>query len=264
MGPAAAPGRLRRPRPAGLLHRAPLDDQVEPVEVHVYVSGRWIVTVRRCETRARRASASGSRRRDYDDEDEILYHVLDALADGWDPVIDDVDRRVDEVEEAVLERPQQRPAHDDLPAQAGGLRAPAPRRPAARRRSRGPVEAIHALEGLTHGSREWLRDVEAHIGRDRLRPAPPHRRPERAHGHVLQRQRQPPQPARRRSIAVGIVFFLDLDAGDRLLRPELRLPDRATSTPRRAFFAYELGALIVPTVILADAAVVASERTGWR
>src|SRR3954470_4706275 len=76
-------------------------ERTRPIEVHVYVSGRWIITVRRTETRL-----DGLRRRmtdgDPEAEDQILYDVLDALADGWDPVIQEVDRRVDVVEAQVL------------------------------------------------------------------------------------------------------------------------------------------------------------------
>src|SRR4051794_1884836 len=59
-----------------------LDGRVEPVEVHVYVSGSWIVTARRCETKldGRRDWLAAN---DYEDEDEVLYLILDALADGW-------------------------------------------------------------------------------------------------------------------------------------------------------------------------------------
>ena len=40
-------------------------------------------------------------------EDQVLYHILDALADAWDPAIQEIDRRVDIVEAAVLSNPRQ-------------------------------------------------------------------------------------------------------------------------------------------------------------
>ncbi|MEJ7893452.1 MAG: CorA family divalent cation transporter [Solirubrobacteraceae bacterium] len=134
---------------------------VEPVEVHVYVSGGWIFTARRCDTRLD-GQHGWLQANDIDDEDQVLYHVLDALADGWDPVIDLLDHRVDEVEAAVLNRPQQHHLRDiyrlkqevtELQRRAGPQRAgfvPA-------------VDTIHRLDGLARGSREWLRDVEAHL-----------------------------------------------------------------------------------------------------
>jgi magnesium transporter len=133
----------------------------EPVEVHVYVSGNWIVTVRRCPTplddlRERMV------RSDFADEDEIVYLVLDAIMDGWDPVIDQVDGWVDELEGFVLDRPRQHQLGEIYfrKQQVNDLvRHIAPQQgrfPAA-------VEAVHALPGITRGSREWLRDVTAHL-----------------------------------------------------------------------------------------------------
>jgi magnesium transporter len=133
---------------------------VEPVEVHVYVSGDWIVTVRRCET-GLDLQREWLAQHDCP-EDQVLYHVLDALADGWDPVIEELDARVDEVEGEVLERPQQHHLRviyrlkqevAELQRRAGPQRAvfvPA-------------VETILRLPGFTSGERAWLGDVDAHL-----------------------------------------------------------------------------------------------------
>ena len=137
-----------------------LDGGVEPVEVHLYVADRWIVTIRRCDTRLDSQRAYlGSQ--DCDD-DQVLYHLLDALADGWDPVIEELDRRVDEVESVVLVRPQQHHLRDiyRLKQEVGELlRRAHPQHvgfmPA--------MEAVDRLPGLTRGSRAWLRDVDSHL-----------------------------------------------------------------------------------------------------
>jgi magnesium transporter len=136
------------------------EQKAEPVEVHLYVSGDWIVTVRRCATRLdgqRDWIASESC-----DEEEALYHLLDALADGWDPVIDVLDDRVDAVEAEVLERPQQHHLRDiyRLKQEVGELL----RRAGPQRAAFAPaVETIRALPGLRRGSAEWLADVDAHL-----------------------------------------------------------------------------------------------------
>ena len=103
---------------------------VEPVEVHLHISGGFLLTVRRAacpelDDAARRA------RRPSRAEDYILYRVLDALTDAIYPVIDHLEARIDALEAAVLDATDQPPARPDLPAQAGGAAAPAP----ARRRS---------------------------------------------------------------------------------------------------------------------------------
>ena len=225
MGAAPAAGRLRRPRAAGLLHRARRRRrEVEPVEVHVYISGDWIVTVRRCATAARRP-ARLDRRATSATRTRSSTTCWTRWPTAGTRSSTQLDRRVDEVEGEVLERPRQEQLRAHLPPQAGGRRAAAPRRSRSASASCPAMEAIHDLPGLTRGSREWLRDVDAHLDSDRLRPAPPRRRPLRADGHVLQRQRQPPQPAR--DADRGRLDVLPrLDAGDRLLRPELQVPDR--------------------------------------
>ena len=136
------------------------DGETAPIEVHVYVSGSWVVTVRRCET-ALDALHGSLAQEDAMDEDLIVYKLLDALADGWDPVIDSLDRRVDEVEAEVLERPRQQhlPMVYRLKQEvAEGLRM-------AQRQSHvlpDAVDTIHRLPGLSRGGREWLRDLIAH------------------------------------------------------------------------------------------------------
>lgn len=136
-------------------------DRLEPVEVHVYVAGGFILTFRRCACPLDRlhewVGDSGAAT-----EDESLYELLNALADGWDPVIVELDRRVDLVEGEVLERPHQDHLREiyRLKQDTSNLaRIAIPQRdllPVA-------VDAIHAVPGLTRGSKEWLRDVTTHM-----------------------------------------------------------------------------------------------------
>jgi magnesium transporter len=136
-------------------------ERLDPVEVHVYVAGEFILTFRTCDT-----PLDGLREwlheADPESEDEALYHVLNALADGWDPVIEELDRRVDEVERDVLARPRQEHlgAIYRLKQDTNGLsRIAVPQRdllPAA-------IETMQAVPGLTKGSRQWLRDVTTHM-----------------------------------------------------------------------------------------------------
>ncbi len=136
-------------------------EEIEPVEVHVYVAGGFMLTARR-----RDCTLDGLRQwltdAAPDSEDEAVYHVLNALADGWDPVIGELDRRLDAVEAEVLERPRQ----DHLTAiyrlkQDTGrlLRLVAPQRELL------PVtiDTMSVIPGFQSGSREWLRDVSTHV-----------------------------------------------------------------------------------------------------
>jgi magnesium transporter len=234
-----------------------IDGRVEPVEVHVYVSGRWIVTARQCETkldRKRELLETST----YTDEDEILYHVLDALADGWDPVIDEVDRRVDEVEASVLERPTQGqlPLIYRLKQEVGELLRRAHPMQAT---ITGSIATIHQLEGLNRGSREWLRDVETHLASI----ASDLRRLSNdlsaltdtyfnANANRLNRLAT--------LIAVGSMFFLVWTLVTGFFGQNFGYLTRHIDS-RGAFFAYEIGALLIPTVVLA--VVLYVRRKDW-
>jgi magnesium transporter len=234
-----------------------VDDVVEPVEVHVYVSGEWIVTVRRCPTRL-----DGQRdwlaAQDIEDEDQVLYHVLDALADGWDPVIATLDDRVDRVESEVLDRPQQRHLRQiyrlkqevsELQRRAGPQRAVFV----------GAIETIHRLDNLTRGSRAWLADVEAHldsIASDLRRLGGDLNALTdtffNANANRLNRLAT--------LVAVGSMFFLIWTLVTGFFGQNFGyLVEHIDS--KEAFLAYEVGALLIPTVILA--AVLWWKRDSW-
>lgn len=142
------------------LARGP-EQVAEPVEVHVYLAGQFVLTVRRCETPLDRRHEV-VRRGGGHAEEEALYQVLDALADGWDPVIDEIDRVVDQVEVEVLEHPRQSQLRTiyRLKQDVGELA----------RRSAPQVELLRATAdivenhpAISRGSREWLRDVTTHM-----------------------------------------------------------------------------------------------------
>jgi magnesium transporter len=142
--------------------RAPGPDRyVEPVEVHIYISGSFVLTFRRCETPLDRLH-DWLRNSQEETEDEVLYHILDALADGWDPVIDLLDQLVDGVEGEVLARPQQRHLRDiyRLKQDVGELAHYAVPQPEV---VQAAIDTAHENPEISRGSREWLRDVVTHV-----------------------------------------------------------------------------------------------------
>jgi magnesium transporter len=80
-------------------------DDTMPVEVHLYISGECIVTVRPggClhleEVKKRLADHTA------DVEEYIVYRVLDALTDSFFPFVQRIDDRVEELEDAALHEP---------------------------------------------------------------------------------------------------------------------------------------------------------------
>src|SRR5687767_13020016 len=81
------------------------DDPVaEPIEVHVYVSGDFIVTVRQeacdlLDDLRDELLPEGTEAEDY-----LIYRIFDTLTDAWYPVIAAIEQRVDGLEGEVFER----------------------------------------------------------------------------------------------------------------------------------------------------------------
>jgi magnesium transporter len=137
-------------------------DVATPIEVHVYVSGDFVVTVRReeCDLLERLHDELESEGTEV--EDYLVYRIFDTLTDAWYPVITAVETQVDGVEAEVFHRTRReqlpriyrlrqevRELHRLLSGQRDGF-SPA-------------VEAIRNLAGLSRGAKEYLRDIGDHL-----------------------------------------------------------------------------------------------------
>lgn len=138
------------------------DETPHLVEVHVMVSGSWVVTVRRraCaeldELRGRLASVPSS------DEAMVVYRICDALTDTFFPVLERIDDAIDELEDTIVLRPTDAQLQQvfRLKRRLVALRrVVTPQRDLAAR----TISEIDELPGLTHGSRDYFRDVYDHL-----------------------------------------------------------------------------------------------------
>ncbi len=132
----------------------------EPLEVHVYVSGGFVVTVRQhpfapLDALHDRLDAAMS-------EEDAVYRILDTLVDALLAVTDRVEVRVDALEAAVLERAEA--AHVKaiyrLKQEVRDIERRAFQQHA---RFDGDIEAILALDGFQAGQRRYLNDVRDHL-----------------------------------------------------------------------------------------------------
>jgi len=138
------------------------EDAPQLVEVHLMVSGSWVVTVRRQECGEldelrRRIAADPSR-----DEELVVYKICDTLTDTFFPVLERIDDAIDELEDAIVLRPtdEQLQKVFQLKRRLVVLRRTiTPQRDLAAR----TIEEIDDLPGLTHGSRDYFRDVYDHL-----------------------------------------------------------------------------------------------------
>jgi magnesium transporter len=137
--------------------------ELAPLEVHIYVSGSFIVTARH-EPCSELDTLHGELMPEKTDiEEYLVYRILDGLTDAFYPVIDAIEARVDTTEREVLARPRQehlatiyrlkQEVHDLL-------RRATPQRDLFQRAG---ADIIATLPGLSRGSREYMRDVADHL-----------------------------------------------------------------------------------------------------
>jgi magnesium transporter len=135
---------------------------VELVEVHLYVSGGFLLTVRRVPSPELDGLRETLSEQEPGAEDYIVYSVLDALTDALFPVIDHLEARIDALEELVL-RDTDRRQLGDIYRLKQEVQSVVRRLAPQRDQFGAATEAIVALPGLTRGSREYLRDIGDHL-----------------------------------------------------------------------------------------------------
>jgi magnesium transporter len=234
------------------------DRVVHPVEVHVYVSGSWILTVHRerlplLERLHGELEPTGTHEEDY-----LVYRILDGLTDAFFPAITSLEDWIDALEAEVLERPRRellsrvyrlkQEVHDLQRLIAG-----------QRDQFQTVSDAILELAGLSRGTRVYLRDVGDHLEQI---------------GSELQRQNDD------LTALTGIYFNA---SAERLNRTATRLSVVATFfvvwtlitgffgqnfqwlvdnvESKTDFLVFAVGGLVVPTAILA--AILWRKRRDW-
>src|SRR5207342_3733949 len=86
-------------------HRA---EDVEPLrEVHLFISGKYLITIHRDPLPALDQQREQLDGRVLHSEQFLLYRVLDALTDSFFPLLSEMDDEIDELEAAVLLQPDE-------------------------------------------------------------------------------------------------------------------------------------------------------------
>jgi magnesium transporter len=134
----------------------------EPIEVHVHLSGGFVATVRRepclvLDKLHKDLQAEPTR-----EEEVLVYRILDGLTDAFYPVIDEIETQVDALEAVVLDRPRR--AHlTGIYRIKQCVHALHRLTYAQKDQFRETSTEILNLEGFSHGSRAYLRDVGDHL-----------------------------------------------------------------------------------------------------
>ena len=145
--------------------RAPESQEapVEPVEIHIYISGSFVVTVRRSTCTELDELHEELDTADPKAEHYIVYRIFDVLTDAFYPIIEVLERHLDAIEEEVLlakPRKEQLAAIYRLKQNVQELtRRVVPQRD----HFLAGTETILNLPGLSRGTREYLRDVGDHL-----------------------------------------------------------------------------------------------------
>jgi magnesium transporter len=135
----------------------------EPLrEVHLFISGQYLVTIHRDPLPPldqQRAQLDG---RALHSEQFLLYRVLDALVDSFFPLLGDMDDEIDDLEAAVLDNPtdEQLQRLFSLKRQLVAMRKViTPQRDLFA----SSIDQIAELPGLTLDERDYFRDIYDHL-----------------------------------------------------------------------------------------------------
>jgi magnesium transporter len=221
----------------------------ELLEVHLHISGGWLVTVRRsaCDQLDRLREALTTQEVGTA-EDRIVYQVLDSLTDAVYPVVDRLEERIDALEAEILEDTDRRQlsaiyrTKQDVQLVLRRIAVQRDQFPTA-------VDAIHGLPGLTRGSRAYLADVGDHLSQ---LAGELHRQADDLGAltstYFNANQNRLNRTATR--LTVLATFFLIWTLVTSFFGQNFAFLVRHIDT-REAFVGYSLGALLAPTVIAA-------------
>jgi magnesium transporter len=138
------------------------DWPAEPIEVHVHLSGGFVVTVRREVCLVLDELHESLRPEATKEEEVLLYRILDGLTDAFYPVIQTIEEQIDGLEAAVLDRPR-RPHLTRIYRLKQCVHALQRLVASQKDQFLHASDQILGLPGFSHGSRAYLRDVGDHL-----------------------------------------------------------------------------------------------------
>jgi magnesium transporter len=136
---------------------------VEPVEIHVYISGSFVVTVRRSTCTELDALHHELDTADSKAEHYIVYRIFDVLTDAFYPIIEVLEERIDAIEAEVLLSKPRREQLARIYRLKQNVQELSRRVVPQRDRFLAGTETILNLPGLSRGTKEYLRDVGDHL-----------------------------------------------------------------------------------------------------
>jgi magnesium transporter len=133
-----------------------------PVEIHLYISGSFIATVRRDECLALDELHESLASEPTHDEEVLVYRILDGLTDAFYAVIESLENQIDGLEADVLARPRRELLSVNYRLKQD-VRDLLRLTSAQRDQFHTAHETILNLEGFAKSTRPYLRDVGDHL-----------------------------------------------------------------------------------------------------
>jgi magnesium transporter len=237
----------------------PGEAHVEPVEIHVYISGSFVVTVRRSTCTELDALHHKFDTTDPKAEHYVVYRVFDVLTDAFYPIIESLEEQIDSLEAQVLLAKPRREQLAEIYRLKQNVHELMRRVAPQRDQFLGGTETILNLPGLTRGTREYLRDIGDHLTQI---AGELHRQQEDL--STLTSMYFNANANRLNSVAtrltIGGTFFLAWTLVTGFFGQNFGWLVRNIDT-RHDFLLYGVGALVVPTVIIGTVFWV--KRTDW-
>jgi magnesium transporter len=143
---------------------SPPPDPDQLVEVHCFYSERFLVTVRRDEAPACEALKKRYEKRPAQLERPIvlLYRLLNELTDSFFPALEDMDERIDELQDAIIEGPSDAQLQEMFAMRRTLIhlrRAVTPQRDLAGELARG----LQTIPDLDEDAERYFRDIYDHL-----------------------------------------------------------------------------------------------------
>ena len=139
------------------------ESPVEPVEIHVYISGSYVMTVRRSTCTQLDQLHEALDTTDPKAEHYIVYRIFDVLTDAFYPMIELLEQHIDAIEARVLLEKPRREQLAEIYRAKQNVQELSRRVVPQRDRFVAGTETILNLPGLARGTKEYLRDVGDHL-----------------------------------------------------------------------------------------------------
>jgi magnesium transporter len=138
------------------------EEETEQIEVHLFVSGSAVITVRHGSCHELSMLRERMPRDEHASEQFVVYRILDTLTDTFFPVLAGIDEEIDELSDAITREPNDRQLSQILSLKRSLVTLRRIVNPERDLLARG-IDQIVQVPGLEADTRNYFRDVYDHL-----------------------------------------------------------------------------------------------------